>query len=106
MRPRRVVPMRRRLPSGLIPPQFRNDDAETTKKPPTPYELAQKLARAQQQPTPPSNGRPADNSVSKQSPESTDNVPKDSTPESDHDTEQQIPKPSAALFQKRRKPRT
>ena len=47
VRPRRVVPMTRRLPSGLIPPQFRNDD-ETLRKPPTPYELAQKLARAQQ----------------------------------------------------------
>src|SRR5690625_4195849 len=53
IRPRRVVPMVRRLPSGLIPPQFRDDDAEVTKKPPTPYELAQKLARAQQPPTQP-----------------------------------------------------
>src|SRR5699024_12072499 len=48
VRPRRIIPMMRRLPSGLIPPQFRDDGAETEKKPPTPYELAQKLARAKQ----------------------------------------------------------
>lgn len=120
IRPRRVVPMIRRLPSGLIPPQFRNDDAEAAKKPPTPYELAQKLARAQQQPpakavTLSDNGQEPANadghaaveeSVSKQSPDTTGNVPKDSAPESDPETPQQpaIPKPSAALFKKRRNP--
>src|SRR5699024_12680859 len=48
MRPRRIIPMMRRLPSGLIPAQFPDDDADAAKKPPTPYELAQKLARAKQ----------------------------------------------------------
>jgi 8-oxo-dGTP pyrophosphatase MutT (NUDIX family) len=144
IRPRRVVPMIRRLPSGLIPPQFRNDDAEAVRKPPTPYELAQKLARAQQQPTqskavPSTNNshEPASTDTahqqcpseeptcqraaaepqdvaaptrpgSEQSLASTGNVPKDSVPESDPEPPQQpnIPKPSAALFQKRRKPNT
>src|SRR5690625_4717107 len=131
IRPRRVVPMVRRLPSGLIPPQFRDDDAEVTKKPPTPYELAQKLARAQQPPTQPKavtapseRSEPAEApqkaaeqnngatepeaSASKNSSETAGNVPKDSTPESEPETTQQpnIPKPSAALFQKRRKPNT
>ena len=144
IRPRRVVPMVRRLPSGLIPPQFRNDDAEALKKPPTPYELAQKLARARQEPTQPKadtapeDSRPAatpeaaqqqetaeeakcrkatpdhkaveapKHPVSKQSTDSTGKVPKDSAPESDPEPPQQpnIPKPSAALFKKRRKPNT
>src|SRR5690625_4774057 len=125
IRPRRVVPMMRRLPSGLIPVQFRNDDAETAKKPPTPYELAQKLARAQQQPSQPADeaqdepqdgavdqvaakaARSCKESASTQSTASGDNLPKDSTPESDPDTPRRpdIPKPSAALFQKRRKPK-
>ena len=125
IRPRRVVPMMRRLPSGLIPVQFRNDDAETAKKPPTPYELAQKLARAQQQPSQPADEaqdepqdgavdqvaakaeRDCKDSASTQSTASGDNLPKDSTPESDPDTPRRpdIPKPSAALFQKRRKPK-
>ena len=125
IRPRRVVPMMRRLPSGLIPVQFRNDDAETAKKPPTPYELAQKLARAQQQPSQPADeaqdkpqdgvvdqvaakvARECKESASTQSTASGDNLPKDSTPESDPDTPRRpdIPKPSAALFQKRRKPK-
>ena len=127
IRPRRVVPMIRRLPSGLIPPQFRADEAETTRKPPTPYELAQKLARAQQQPTQPNEhakaatteqsepeAAPADEAApaskepaSTQSSASPDNLPKDSTEESQPDTPRQpdIPKPSAALFQKRRKPK-
>src|SRR5690625_4180326 len=125
IRPRRVVPMMRRLPSGLIPVQFRTDDAETVKKPPTPYELAQKLARAQQQPSQPADeaqdkpqdgavdqvaakaARSCKDSASTQSTASGDNLPKDSTPESDPDTPRRpdIPKPSAALFQKRRKPK-
>lgn len=94
IRPRRVVPMIRRLPSGLIPAQFRTD--ETEKKPPTPYELAQKLARAQQP------GDPADTST--ESSASTDNVPEDSVTESAPESVPQLPKPSAALFQKRRNP--
>lgn len=130
IRPRRVVPMLRRLPSGLIPAQFRNDDAEAAKKPPTPYELAQKLARVQQQPFQPTEAaeptedtKPAEQprepavdseevteaeTGSTQSSASTGNLPEDSAPESDPETTQQanIPKPSAALFQKRRNPNT
>lgn len=104
IRPRRVVPMMRRLPSGLIPPQFRT--AEPEKKPPTPYELAQKLARAQQpadQPT----AKPADEApAATHNPAATDNVPKDSPAESEPESNLQIPKPSAALFKKRRNPNT
>ncbi len=114
IRPRRVVPMLRRLPSGLIPPQFRDDEAEARRKPPTPYELAQKLARAQQLPQPEAEA-PSDNGQQpahaeepdfQQSSETTGNVPKDSAPESEPETPQQpaVPKPSAAMFKKRRKP--
>ena len=108
VRPRRVVPMLRRLPSGLIPAQFRNNDAEAAKKPPTPYELAQKLARAQQQPVQEDDGVAEAETSSTHSSASTGNLPEDSAPESDPETPQQpdVPKPSAALFQKRRNPNT
>ena len=103
VRPRRIIPMLRRFPSGLIPPQFRDADAEPDKKPPTPYELAQKLARAKQPDTAPA---PSD------SQESADSLPKDSAdepaaepPSPDH-TPPNIPKPSAALFEKHRKRNT
>ena len=132
IRPRRVVPMTRRLPSGLIPPQFRTDD-ETLKKPPTPYELAQKLARAQQpvqQAEEPqqaaTNGtqeREAPDSeqdserlalesnesaASSESQDSADSLPKDSASDavSNPDEQPKIPKPSAALFKKRQTPNT
>lgn len=105
IRPRRVVPMLRRLPSGLIPQQFRTGDDDTAKRPPTPYELAQKLARAQQSGQ--QADQPADDTPSEPQ-ESPDNLPKDSVPESASPTDEQpkIPKPSAALFKKRRNPNT
>ncbi|HIW46893.1 MAG TPA: NUDIX hydrolase [Candidatus Yaniella excrementigallinarum] len=112
MRPRRIIPMMRRLPSGLIPAQFRDDDADAAKKPPTPYELAQKLARAKQpseSPTPSQaeTGSDTDNTPT-DSQVTPDNVPKDSTTESSSPQPEQpkIPKPSAELFEKHRKRNT
>lgn len=121
VRPRRVVPMTRRLPSGLIPPQFRNDD-ETLRKPPTPYELAQKLARAQQpvqQPDEPDTPdsehdiqrlalESDESTASSQSQDSPDSLPKDSASDAVSEPAEQpkIPKPSAALFKKRQTPNT
>lgn len=120
IRPRRVVPMTRRLPSGLIPAQFRTDD-DAVKKPPTPYELAQKLARAQQPQQPQAPQPAAPNGTSEalalesnepQAPEesqdASESQPKDSAPEavSESDEQPKIPKPSAALFKKRQTPNT
>jgi len=120
IRPRRVVPMTRRLPSGLIPAQFRTDD-DAVKKPPTPYELAQKLARAQQPQQPQATQPAATNGTSEtlalesnepQAPEESQNasegLPRDSAPEavSESDEQPKIPKPSAALFKKRQTPNT
>lgn len=121
VRPRRVVPMTRRLPSGLIPPQFRNDD-ETLRKPPTPYELAQKLARAQQPvqranaPQTPDSEQHTErlalesdeSTASSESQGSPDSLPKDSASDAVSEPAEQpnIPKPSAALFKKRQTPNT
>ena len=95
IRPRRIIPMIRRLPSGLIPPQFRDDhNAEAEKRPPTPYELAQKLARAKQPDQQPG-------SLPKDSPEREPEESPSPEPE-----QPKIPKPSAALFEKHRKRNT
>lgn len=112
VRPRRIIPMIRRLPSGLIPPQFRDEDTGPDKKPPTPYELAQKLARAQQptdQRAEPEQGTDDDTVESpSDSQETAGSVPKDSLEESASPEPEQpkIPKPSAALFEKHRKRNT
>lgn len=112
VRPRRIIPMIRRLPSGLIPPQFRDDYPEQDKKPPTPYELAQKLARAQkpaEKPTPVDHEPDPDTDpVPSNSQDTGGSVPKDSTTESPSPKPEQpkIPKPSAALFEKHRKRNT
>ncbi|GAA4114637.1 NUDIX domain-containing protein [Enteractinococcus coprophilus] len=129
IRPRRVVPMTRRLPSGLIPVQFRTDD-ESVRKPPTPYELAQKLARAPQlvqqaqqlEPQPEAQCETHDSdhgterlalesnesAAPSESQDSADNLPQDSAsdPVSEPDERPKIPKPSAALFKKRQTPNT
>lgn len=101
VRPRRVVPMTRRLPSGLIPVQFR---AEDDKKPPTPYELAQKLARAQQPSATAEEAAPEEPAAVEFHDES--DSPSEPPQDSPTDTSPSIPKPSAALFKKRHTPNT
>src|SRR5699024_423301 len=93
MRPRRIIPMMRRLPSGLNPAQFRADDADAAKKPPTPHQSETESD---------TDNTPTDSQVT------TDNVPKDSTTESSSPQPEQpkIPKPSAELFEKHRKRNT